>query len=192
MKRTFSVLAALTLSACAGGLPAGLASGSSASNGPDQQVVTMGTVLPFGEIAINCEAKGGKLGTKVDANGRYTLYDTAPNQSTLRIHYLTGFKDNCARQFTAATSLMGDVGTHEVVRYLPSNANRAFSATDTAYEAIKSSFCRVGQGKPCGAKLDRLAKTTSFVTAYERFGANPTWSNILLHDGQVIAIGPAN
>lgn len=159
--------------------------------GPDGQDVTVGTVLPYGEIARNCDVKTSNLGAKVDANAGYTLYDSAPETTGLRTHYLTGFDDKCARQFTAATSMMGDIGTHEVVRYLPSNASRAYSATDTAYEAIKASFCRAGHGKPCGAKLDRFAKRTTFLTVYAKFGENPTWSNILLYDGEVAGMGPA-
>jgi hypothetical protein len=183
MIKYFTTLAALSLSACMDSAPM--------SGGAASDVVTMGTMLPFGEIAINCEATGKPLGTRVDANGGYTLYDSDPSKTGLRTHYLTGFKDNCARQFTAATALMSDVGTHEVVRYLPSNASVSYSTTDTAYEKIKASFCGVGRGRPCGAKLDRLARTTSFVTAYEKFGGNPTWSNILLHGGQVVAMGPS-
>lgn len=189
MMRYSSVLVALTLAACGDG--AGLDFQGGTAGTPDGKVVEMGTVLPFGEIAINCAVSGGPLGTRVDANGGYTLYDSNPSTTGLRTHYITGFKDNCARQFTAATSLMGDVGTHEVVRYLPSNAKVPFSATDKAYEAIKASFCNAARGRPCGAKLDRLARSTSFVTAYKTFGENPTWSNILLHNGQVVAIGPA-
>ena len=160
--------------------------------GPDAQDVAVGTVLPYGQIARNCDVSPAMLGTKVDENAGYVLYDSAPTQTGLRTHYLTGFKDNCVRQFTAATSLMGDIGTHEVVRYMPSNKGVSYSVAESAYETIKSSFCRVGHGVPCGAKLDRLARTTTFITAYEQFGSNPTWSNILLHDGGVIAMGPAD
>lgn len=165
---------------------------AAARTGPDAQDVPVGTQLPFGQIARNCDVSGRELGTKVDANAGYTLYDTIPNATAQRTHYITGFKDKCARQFTAATSLMGDIGTHEVVRYLPSNAKLTYSETDNAYETVKSSFCRARRGQPCGPKLDRFAKTTTFITAYERFGSSPSWSNILLHDGQVIAIGPAS
>ncbi|MCO4841769.1 MAG: hypothetical protein KC439_02520 [Yoonia sp.] len=165
---------------------------TAARTGPDAQDVPVGTQLPFGQIARNCDVSGRELGTKVDANAGYTLYDTIPNATAQRTHYITGFKDKCARQFTAATSLMGDIGTHEVVRYLPSNAKLAYSETDNAYETVKASFCRASRGQPCGAKLDRFAKTTTFITAYERFGSSPSWSNILLHDGQVIAIGSAS
>ncbi len=183
-----------------GGAPvkAGFLSGSGGAKepdvrtGPDAQDVAVGAVLPYGEIARNCGVSRRALGVKVDENAGYTLYDSDPAQTGLRTHYITGFKDKCARQFTAATSLMGDIGTHEIVRYMPTNRGVAYNVTDAAYEAVKSSFCRVKRGAPCGAKLDRLARSTTFITAYEQFGSNPTWSNILLHDGGVIAMGPAD
>lgn len=159
--------------------------------GPDAQLVTVGTQLPFGVIATNCDVSRRQLGTKVGEEAGYTLYDTIPNATALRTHYVTGFKDRCARQFTAATSLMGDIGTHEVVRYLPSNNRMAYSVTDNAYEQIKAGFCGVGVRQPCGRKLDRLARVTTFITAYRNFGSNPTWSNILLHKGEVTAMGNA-
>lgn len=164
---------------------------SGATNGLYAQQVTANTLLPYGKIARNCGVSRGALGAKVDANAGYTLYDSAPTTTGLRSHYITGFKDKCARQFTAATSLMGDIGTHEIVRYMPSNNAIKYSVTDAAYEAVKAAFCRVGQGVPCGSKMDRLARSTTFITAYERFGSNPTWSNILLHAGDVVAMGPA-
>ncbi|MEN8895364.1 MAG: hypothetical protein ABF248_04655 [Yoonia sp.] len=156
--------------------------------GPDAELVTVGTQVGFGEIATNCEVAKRQMGTKIDSEGGYTVYDTIPNATSLRTQYITGFKDRCARQFTAATTMLGDIGTHEVVRYLPSNKKMAYSETDLAYERIKNVFCGVKQGQPCGAKLDRLAKNTTFITAYRNFGSNPTWVNILLHKGEVIAI----
>ena len=157
--------------------------------GPDAQLVSVGTQVPYGEIATNCDVKRGQLGTKIEESSGFVLYDTVPNATSLRTHYITGFKDRCARQFSAATALLGDVGSHEVLRYLPANKRRPYTDIDNAYEAIKSSFCRVGFGQPCGAKLDRLDGVTTFITAYRNFGANPTWSNILLHKGEVKAVG---
>ena len=158
--------------------------------GPDARRVAMNTLLPFGEIATNCEVSRRDLGTKVEQASGYTLYDTIPNATALRTHYITGFKDRCARQFTAATALLGDVGTHEVVRYLPSNRSKPYSVTDNAYEEVKASYCGASRGQPCGSRLDRLARRTTFVTAYKRFASSPDWANILLHEGRVVAIGP--
>lgn len=155
--------------------------------GPDAKMIPFGESLPYGEIATVCDVPNGSLGTLVADVSGFRIYDTIPNATALRPHFITGFDDGCARQFTAALSMTGDVGTHEVVRYLPSN-KIPFSATDRAYEAVKASYCRARQGSPCGSKLDSLARTTTFVTAYEKFGAHPRWVEILLHDGSVKAI----
>jgi len=152
--------------------------------------VTSDVLLPFGQIAPNCTVTKAEMGQKVDENAGYTLYDTTPSGSTLRTHYLTGFKDNCARQFSASTALMGDIGTHEVVRYLPSNAKHPYSAADNVYEQIKATYCGAARGEPCGAKLDRLAANTTFLTAYESFADNADWADMLLYNGEVAAIGP--
>lgn len=156
--------------------------------GPDARLITFGESVPYGEIATICNVPSGSLGSVVANVSGYKIYDSSPNGTALRPHFITGFDDGCARQFTAALSLTGDVGTHEVVRYLPANRNMPYSTTDNAYEAIKASFCRVSHGTPCGARLDALAGNTTFLTAYEKFGAHPRWVEILLHDGEVKAI----
>ena len=38
------------------------------------------------------------------------------------------------------------------------------------------------------AALERLGRRTTFVTIYDSFGANPTWSDVLIHDGEVVAM----
>jgi len=156
--------------------------------GPDARVIPYGESVAYGEIATVCDVPNGSLGTEIASVSGYKIYDTIPNAIALRPHFITGFDDGCARQFTAALSLTGDVGTHEVVRYLPTNANVPYSSTDNAYEAVKASFCRVSHGTPCGSRLDRMAANTTFITAYETFGDNPRWVEILLHDGEVKAI----
>jgi hypothetical protein len=158
------------------------------STGPDAQQVAPGTLLPYGQIATVCGQPDSALGTRVAVGSGYELYDSAANSTALRAHYITGFPDGCARIFSAALVLFGDVGTHEVVRYLPSNASMAYSLTDTAYEQVKAAFCSVPAGQPCGRNLDRLAAHTTFVTIYETFGTNPEWGEIFVHDGQVMAI----
>lgn len=156
----------------------------------DVPQVTADMLLPFGQIAPNCTVKAAQLGRKVDENAGYAIYDTAPSSASLRTHYVTGFKDNCARQFSASTALMGDIGTHEVVRYLPSNTKHAYSAADNAYEELKSTFCGAARGKTCGAKLDAFARRTTFISAYESFEDNAEWADMLLYNGEVAAIGP--
>ena len=156
--------------------------------GPDARVIPFGESVAYGEIATVCDAPRGQLGSEVANVSGYKIFDSAPNGTAMRAHYITGFDDGCARQFSAALSLTGDVGTHEVVRDLPTNRNVPYSATSNAYEAIKASVCRVSHGTPCGSRLDSLAGNTTFVTAYEKFGAHPRWVEILLHDGEVKAI----
>lgn len=174
-----------------GGAPAGAddASGTvPVTSGPDSAVVAPGTTLPFGALATVCGVARGDLGQAVATGGGFTLYDSAPGGAGMRTHYLTGFPDACARQFTAAFAVLGDVGTHEIVRYLPGGAESGWSGTDEAYEALKSSFCRVNRGQPCGDAIDRLARVTTFVSVYRSFETNPTWVELLLHDGAVVAM----
>lgn len=166
-------------------------------NGPDNTDVEAGAVLPFGQIARVCGMTRSQLGTRVDDGGGFSIYDTNPNLTTPRPFYITGFGDNCARTFTGAVAVAGNVQTHEFVRYQPSNERISYTSTDNAYEAIKASVCRVGRGQPCGTRADRLNRNTYFVTAYSFFGgtfsAVPTqWSQILLHDGAVLATSIKN
>lgn len=160
--------------------------------GPDAQLVSYGETLPYGKIATVCDVSPAQLGKKVDqypARGKgYTLYDSNPTAEGLRTHYLTGFKDGCARQFTSALALFGSVETHQTVRYKKSNSDLPYSNSDTAFENVKSNVCKVGKGTPCSengtAKLD---KNMVFVSVYERFGTNPRWADILLYKGTVLA-----
>ncbi|WP_224825313.1 hypothetical protein [Cognatishimia sp. MH4019] len=154
--------------------------------------VPRGTLLPYGTLARVCGLRGADLGTEVaryPERGRgYRLYDTNPSSTGLRTHFVTGFKDNCARQFTAALAIFGETETHEAVRYDRSNRDLAFTETDTAYEKLKSRVCRVGRETPCSdRRRAALDKNTVFVSVYERFLGNPRWADMLLHDGQVLA-----
>ncbi len=143
----------------------------------------------FGEVGTTCGLSTREMGAKIASVSGYTIYDTAPNTTAPRPYYITGFNDRCARQFTAALVLTGDVGTHEVVRYETAQSRRPYTQVDNAYEAIKASFCRAGFGKPCGRRIDALARNTTFITGYERFTSSPVWMEILLHDGEVAAVG---
>ena len=145
------------------------------------------TNQPFGEVGKTCGLARGDLGTEIAQISGYRVYDTFPNSTAPRPHYITGFRDGCARQFTAALVLTGDIGTHEVVRYQGSGRNLPYTATDTAYETIKNRFCGVRKGQPCGARLDALARRTAFVTAYESFASSPVWADILLHNGSFVS-----
>ena len=150
--------------------------------------VPIGTFLPYGVIAPVCGVSTSDMGQKVESVAGYTVYDAGGDTSVPRTHYITGFADGCARQVTAAVVMFGDVGTHEMVRYLTPESALPYTDTDSMYEAIKSSVCRVGHSEPCGAQLDALGRNTVFMTVYETFGTNPEWTNILLHNGDVAAI----
>lgn len=159
-------------------------------NDPDYRIVELGTTLPFGTLARVCNVRPNKLGRRVERypekRGMYALYDSAPGNTAPHTFYVTGFKDGCARQFTAAVALFGSTETHEQLRYgLPAKV-QPYSQTDAAYEKLKSRVCRVPKGRPCGKALPRLSKNTVFVSVYERFGSNPIWKTILIHDGAVV------
>jgi hypothetical protein len=168
-----------------------LVAASATSKTPDALKVAPGTLLPFGQIATVCGVKGKALGQEIDkspatSRASYRLYDSAPSGTGQRSYYITGFKDGCARQFTAALALLGNPEFHEELRYR-SGAKQPYSKTDTAYEAVKSKSCGAPKGQPCkgwGAK--KIAKSTAFVSVYERFGDTARWSEILLHNGEVV------
>ena len=175
----------LTMAACGdpgGGVVTDMPGGAVAAQ------VAPGSVLPYGEIATVCDLPAAALGTRIGSAAGFTLYDSAADSIALRTHYITGMADGCARQFSAALALVGDLVTHEALRYQPANADLPYSATDLAYEQIKGTFCGVARGQPCGARIDRLARELAFVTVYETFGTYPEWNEFLLHDGDLRAI----
>ncbi|MCR9110637.1 hypothetical protein [Marivita sp. XM-24bin2] len=166
------------------------ARGGPSPDAPDYRIVPIGTVLPYGVLARVCDVPNRRLGTRVERyperGSGYEIYDSEPGNTGPHTFYVTGFDDGCARQFTAALAMFGSPETHERLRYgLPSKV-QPYSSTDAAYETLKSRVCRVGKGKPCGSSMSRLARNTAFVSVYERFGSNPVWKTILLHDGKVI------
>lgn len=158
-------------------------------NGPDARDVPFGTVLAFGEIARVCDAKGKSLGQKVDSNGRrgFTLYDSNSGIREKRTFYVTGFSDDCPRQFTAANALFGAPSFYEQIRYSPAGKNLPFAATDKAYDKVKSSICGAAKNKSCGRKIDTLDGNTVFLSAYEFGEINSKWKEFLVHDGTVLA-----
>ncbi len=145
------------------------------------------TPLEFGMLRAACELKQRDLGAQIGQASGFKIYDTEPGGTTLRLHYITGFDDRCPRAFLGALVLMGDVGTHELTRYSRTRVRLDYSATDKAYEQIKGTVCRVGEGEPCGDRLERLGRNTTFVSTYRTFGTDAVWAEFLLHDGQVAA-----
>lgn len=156
-------------------------------HGPDKRDVAFGDMVPFGEIVRVCDAPKRKLGKRILQSSGYAIFDSDPKSTDLHAFYVTGFADGCTRQMTAALVTFGSASMHELIRYgLPSDT-QPYSSTDKSYEKIKRAICGVGRKKPCGTKVKLLEKNTVFVSYYARFKHNATWSNILLHDGYVVA-----
>lgn len=151
--------------------------------------VAYGTVLPFGVIARDCEARRKPLGRKIEsASARgYKLYDSVPGSIAPRTYYITGFDDDCPRQLTAANVLLGAPSRYEELHYGPTGKDLAYAETDKAYDKLKQKVCGVRKGKPCGSKIGKMDKSAFFITSYARFDANASWSEVLIHDGVVMA-----
>lgn len=148
------------------------------------------TVLPFGVIGVACGVRGRALGNEVErfpAKGKgYRLYDSDPAGTTSHTYYLTGFKDGCPRQFSAALALIGSPELHEQMRYDQYNKDLPYTDADKAYEQIKQRICKVSKGQLCPEeRIGALEKGMAFVTLYERFGDDASWEEILLHNGKV-------
>ena len=189
MKRVLTGLACILLAGCAGAGVGGLSGGTPILNSDvDAGQVAPGAGLPFGQIDTTCGVSAANLGSPVVSASGYTVYDSKPTSTGQRAHYVDGFTDGCLRQFTAALVLMGDVETHEAVRYQASN-RRPYSGPDTAYETIKAAFCGVPSGQPCGDRIDALGRRTVFVTAYPSFSDSDNWVEYLLHEGVVAEAG---
>lgn len=159
-------------------------------NGPDARDVPPGTVLPFGEVARVCEAKGSLLGKRVErASARgFALYDTAPDTIAARTFHITGFADGCARQITAATVILSPASSYEQFRFGPTGAHLPRGATDSAYDGVKRQVCNVGKNKPCGGQIKTLDRDTFFVSSYRDLRSRGEWAELLVHRGSVEAV----
>lgn len=154
--------------------------------------IAPGTVPPYGQAARVCGLDKAAMGERVqqypEKRPVYRLYDSDPRDTGPHSFYITGFDDGCARQVTASLVMFGSVGMHEQLRYgLPAKV-QPYSDTDRAYEKIKSRVCRVGRQTPCGASLSRLERDTVFLSIYKNFGGNSEWSEMLLHDREMVAL----
>ncbi|MGH1459837.1 MAG: hypothetical protein ACRBBT_13155 [Paracoccaceae bacterium] len=174
-----------------GGLFGKLAAAPRRANGPDAMAVAYGTQLPYGEIAHICNLPTSAMGKEVasypERRAKYRLYDSLPGHTGAHTFYMTGFADGCARQFTAALAVFGSASMYERLQYLLPAKQRQKGAADQAYEKVKSKVCGAARGKPCGKKIGTLERDTVFVSLYERYGDNARWTNLLLHDGAVMA-----
>lgn len=154
--------------------------------------VEAGVVLPFGQIGLACGIRGSALGKEVDrfpARGKgYRLFDTNSSTTGPRTHYVTGFRDGCARQFTASLALLGSPVLHEQLLSVDGSQTQHSTSADVAFQKIRAQVCHIGRGKVCPDKrVDEMEKSMAFVTTYERFGGNARWTEILLHNGVVEA-----
>lgn len=156
------------------------------------QDIAFGDRLAYGTIGRLCDVPDRRLGREIarfpERRPMYRLYDSDPGNTAPHAFYITGFSDGCVRQFTAALAMFGAPSTHEFLRYGQPAEVQPFSATDEAYESLKRQVCGARRGQPCGPRIGRLERNTAFVSIYERFGVNPTWKNLLLHDGEVLAV----
>lgn len=181
-----------------GGLLARLFGGTGGGDRPqtdgaaEVQDIAFGTRLPYGTLGRLCDVPNRRLGREIarfpERRPMYRIYDSEPGNTAPHAFYITGFSDGCVRQFTAAVAMFGAPSTHEFLRYGQPAELHPFSATDEAYETLKRQVCGVGRGRPCGTRIDRMERDTVFVSIYERFGGNAVWKNLLLHDGEVLAI----
>ncbi len=145
---------------------------------------------PLGELVTACDTPKRQYGKKIagrDDLAGFILYDSDPTTTEPRDFFLTGFDDGCARRFTAAVALLGDLNLHETMRYALPASVLPYSKTDTAYETVKRKICAVPKGKPCGDKFNSLEKSTAMLTVYETFGGTGEWAEILIHKGKVLA-----
>lgn len=154
--------------------------------------VETGEMLPFGQIGLACGLRTSELGKEVDRfpeRGKgYRLYDSDPSTTQPRIHYVTGFKDGCPRQFTASLALLESPLLHEKLLAVKGNQSQHSTKADKIFQKIRARVCRNGRGNICPeSRADAMEKTMAFVTTYERFGGNASWTEILMHDGVIAA-----
>lgn len=157
----------------------------------ENPVAESARAIEFGEVSKVCGKSKRSMGKEVDRfperGSGFRLYDSDPTSTALRDHYVTGFKDGCARQFKASLALLGAPSVHEAMRYDPMVKGKPYSGTDIAYERIKTRVCGKGKGKPCTASgVKKMEKNTAFVTAYKRFGGS-AHAEMLLHNGKIVA-----
>ncbi|MEP5730284.1 MAG: hypothetical protein ABJL67_13060 [Sulfitobacter sp.] len=171
-----------------GGLSAPKTAAASSAESPLREV-EYGTIIPYGEVARSCAAKRKVLGRKIEkttASG-HTIYDSNPNSTQQRTFYITGFDDGCPRQLTAAHVLSGAPSFYELLHYGPTGQHLTSGETDLAYEKVKGRVCGVAKGKPCGANMKKLERSTLFVNSYPQADDNTNWSEMLLHEDKIVA-----
>ncbi|MBT0959386.1 hypothetical protein IV417_18500 [Alphaproteobacteria bacterium KMM 3653] len=148
--------------------------------------VPVGIKLPFGEVGMQCNVSGRALGKQIDtSSAKHKLYDSAPGTSGPRTFYVTGFKDHCARQFTASLALFGDLQLYELMHF-GGGGGSGGAETDKAYSRLRSGACK-SRNAPCAASgLNRLGKDTAFLSVYPTEGAR-SHMEVLLSKGDLTA-----
>lgn len=134
-----------------------------------------------------CNLPRAERGRRIASRAGFTLYDSFPHSTAPRPFYVTGFRDGCARQITAALVMFGEAGVYQTGQ-LYARRGRRSDGFDRAYEDLKSRICRVGRGQACGAQQARFDRAVAMLTAYPRFESSPGGTNILLHDRKVVAL----
>lgn len=135
-----------------------------------------------------CDLSRSQRGRRIASRAGFTLYDSFPHSTAPRPFYVTGFRDGCARQITAALVMFGEAGVYQTGQ-LYARRGRRSDGFDRAFESLKSRICRVGRGQACGgAQQARFDRAVAMLTAYPRFESSPGGTNILLHDRKVVAL----
>lgn len=146
--------------------------------------------LPFGQVVTACGLGKRDMGVEVARSpgpGTYRLYDTNPASVAPRTQFITGFRDGCARRFTASLALFGTPAVHEATRYNPAN-QASYSQTDRVYEQVKRRVCGVRQGEFCPEdRIARMEREAAFVSVYRNFGDTGQWMEMFLHDRELAA-----
>ncbi|MEM9350986.1 MAG: hypothetical protein AAGA47_12060 [Pseudomonadota bacterium] len=148
--------------------------------------------LAYGDIIPACGTERGALGKEVarypERGSGYRIYDTNPTTIALREHYITGFKDGCPRKFLAALAIFGGPQIYEATRENDARHETNLTDTDLEYKAIRERVCGAPMGRTCPQRrFQRLEREAVFVSVYRRFGTNPTWADLLIYDGEVVA-----
>ena len=146
--------------------------------------------LQYGQVVPVCGLRRNALGKEVEryAGSGYRLYDSDPSTIDLRAHYVTGFSDGCPRKFIAALAVFGDPGSYETTRFEDGRNSTTFTQSDAEYQKIRARIC----GRPAPAdcadrRWGRLNDSTVFVSVYNRFDTSPSWADMLIHDGKIVA-----
>ncbi len=151
------------------------------------------TTLAYGAVARVCDLSRRDLGKEVarypeTGSVAYRLFDSDPSTIALRAHYITGFADGCPRKFSAALAVFGGPNAYETTRYRDGRNDTNVTRTDTEYKRIRARVCSAPVERTCSSsRFATLERSTVFVSVYDRFGTNPKWADMLIHNGTVVA-----